>query len=158
MSAEAPAARARRSVLEAPWFRLAARAVLALLALWLVHIASDRYIVFVKNYLITLGRMDLGSWLLWVGSLAAAGLVFGLAAWFPFTALRYLWSRLLLAALAFLPLAHFWLVVLYLARHHVVSGWLTTDWFWDVASQTALAVLGGVAIASGFRAKVNAAS
>ncbi len=69
-----------------------------------------------------------------------------------------LWSRLLLAALALLPLAHFWLVVFYLARHHVVSGWLATDWFWDVASQTALAVLGGVAIASGFRAKVNVAS
>jgi hypothetical protein len=158
MSAEAPPARARRSVLEVPWFRLAARAVLALLALWLVNIASNRYVLLQKNYLSTLGRMDLGSWLLWVGSLAAAGLVFGLAAWFPFTALRYLWSRLLLAALALLPLAHFWLVVLYLARHHVVSGWLTTDWFWDVASQTALAVLGGVAIASGFRAKVNVAS
>jgi hypothetical protein len=158
MSAEAPAARPRRSVLEASWFRLAARAVLALLALWLVNIASNRYVLFEKNYLSTLGRMDLGSWLLWVGSLAAAGLVFGLAAWFPFTALRYLWSRLLLAALALLPLAHFWLVVFYLARHHVVSGWLATDWFWDVASQTALAVLGGVAIASGFRAKVNVAS
>lgn len=156
MSEAIPAARPRRSVLEAPWFKLAARAVLALLALWLVHIASDRYVVLIKNYLITLGRMDLGSWLLWVGSLAAAGLVFGLAAWFPFTALRYLWSRLLLAALAFLPLVHFWLVMFYLAPRHPVSGWLTTNWFWDVGSQTALAVLGGVAIASGFRAKVNA--
>jgi hypothetical protein len=96
--------------------------------------------------------MDLELWLLWVGSLAAAGLVFGLAAWFPFTRVRYLWSRLLLAALAVLPLAHFWLIEFYLARHHVVSGWLATNWFWDVASQTALAVLGGVA-ASGFRAK-----
>jgi hypothetical protein len=143
----------RRGVLGAPWFRLVVRAILVLLALWLVHIASDRYVVFRKNYVSAFGRMDLELWLLWVGSLAAAGLVFGLAAWFPFTRVRYLWSRLLLAALAFLPLAHFWLIEFYLARHHVVSGWLTTNWFWDVASQTALAVLGGVAVASGFRAK-----
>ena len=141
----------RRSFLEAPWFRLAARAVLALLALWLVHLGSDRYVLFTKDYLSALGVMDLGSWLLWVGSYAGAGLVFGLAAWLPFTSVRYLWSRLLLAAVAFLPLAHFWLVVFYLARRHPVGGWLATDWFWDVASQTALAVLGGVAVASGFR-------
>jgi len=148
-----PAAGPRRSVLDAPWFRLVMRAALALLALWLVHFASDRYVLFEKNYLSTLGRMDLASWLLWVGSLATAGFVFALAAWFPFTALRYMWSRLLLAALAFLPLAHFWLVLFYLARRHPVGGWLARDWFWDVASQTALAVLGGVAVASGFRAK-----
>jgi hypothetical protein len=155
MSEAIPAARPRRSVLEAPWFKLAARAVLALLALWLVHIASDRYIVFFRDFASKF-RMDLGMWLLWTGSLAAAGLLFGLAAWFPFTTLRYLWSRLLLAALAFLPLVHFGVVMFYLAPRHPVSGWLTTNWFWDVGSQTALAVLGGVAIASGFRAKVNA--
>jgi len=129
--------------------------VLALLALWLVHIASDRYIVFFRDFASKF-RMDLGMWLLWTGSLAAAGLLFGLAAWFPLTTLRYLWSRLLLAALAFLPLVHFWVVMFYLAPRNPVSGWLTTNWFWDVGSQTALAVLGGVAIASGFRAKVNA--
>jgi hypothetical protein len=154
MSAQAiPTARPRRSALEAPWLRLTVRVLLALMALWLVNFASNQYVLFHKNYVSTLGRMDLGSWLLWVGSLAAAGLVFGLAAWFPFTSVRYLGSRLLLGALAFLPLAYFWLVAFYLARRHPVGGWLSTDWFWDVASQTALAVLGGVAVASGFTAK-----
>jgi hypothetical protein len=80
-------------------------------------------------------------------------LLFGLAAWFPFAAVRYRWSRLLLAALAFLPLAHFWLVYGYLVNDHVVSGWMLKDWYWDFGSQTALAVLTGVAVASGFSAK-----
>ncbi|HEX9124696.1 MAG TPA: hypothetical protein VF984_15275 [Actinomycetota bacterium] len=91
-----------------------------------------------------------------MGSAVGAGLLFGLAAWFPFTHVRYLWTRLLLAALALLPVAHFWLVWGYLLpRRHEMRGWLMTSWFCDVGAQTALAVLGGVAVASGFRAKMS---
>jgi hypothetical protein len=129
------------------------RLVLALLALWLVHVSMDRYSVFHLRYIRTFGHADMSLWLLWVSTAAAAGFVFGAAAWFPFGPVRYRWNRLLLAVLAFLPLAHFWFVLGYLIRHEVVSGWMGRDWFWDFGSQTTLAVLGGVAVASGFDAK-----
>jgi hypothetical protein len=130
------------------------RVVLAVVALWLLHVAVDRYGIFHIRYVRTFGAtVDMWSWLLWTGTAAVAGFVFGIAAWFPFAAVRYRWSRLMLAAIVVLPLAHFWVVLGYLARRHPVGGWLAHDWFWDFASQTALALLVGVAVASGFVAK-----
>jgi hypothetical protein len=86
-------------------------------------------------------------------SAAGAGLLFGLATWFPFTRVRYAWSRLLLAAVAFAPIAQFWWVFIYqLQRHGEAGGWLyRADWLMDLETQFALATLAAVAIASGFR-------
>jgi hypothetical protein len=154
MAADAvPASSSRTTLSEAWWFRLAIRTILGLLALWALYFADRRYDVFHNAYL-NWFRMDVWLWLSWIGLAVAAGVLFGLAAWLPFTRVRYLWSRLLLAALAFVPLAHFWLVWGYLLpRRHELSGWLVTSWFWGYATQSVLAALGGVAIASGFRAK-----
>jgi hypothetical protein len=154
MAADAvPASPSRRGLSEVWWFRLVVRTILALLALWAVYFAERRHRVFVQDpawYL----RMDVWLWLSWIGSSAAAGLLFALAAWLPFARVRYLWSRLLLAALAALPLAHFWLIWGYLLpRGHDVPGWLGTGWFWGHGTQYVLAALVGVAIASGFVAK-----
>ena len=44
-------------------------------------------------------------WLSWLGATVAAGLLFGLATWLPFTGVRFLPSRLLLAVAALLPIA-----------------------------------------------------
>lgn len=146
-----PASPSRTRLSDAWWFRLIVRTILALLALWAVYYADHRWGAFQQDYL-TRYRMDVWLWLSWMGCSAAAGLLFGLAARLPFTRVRYLWSRLLLVALAAVPVAHFWLVFGgHLGNH--VSGWLGTDWFWGSGSQSALAVLVGVAIASGFVAK-----
>lgn len=158
MAADAvPASPSRTRFSQAWWFRFAVRTILALLSLWALYFADRRYDVFAQDYR-AMFRMDVWLWLSWVGSLTAAGLLFGLAAWLPFTRVRYLWSRLLLAALALVPVAHFWLVWGYLIPRGLVGGWLATDWFWGQGAQSALAVLGGVAIASGFRAKGSEAA
>jgi len=148
-----PASSSRTMLPGAWWFRLLVRTILALLALWALYFAERRYNVFRLDYLSSY-RMDIWLWLSWIGLAVATGILFGLAAWLPFTGVRYLWSRLLLAALAFVPIAQFWLVFLYLLpRRHEVSGWLVKDWFLGLGAQFTLAALGGVAIASGFRAK-----
>jgi hypothetical protein len=132
------------------WFRFVVRAVLGVLALWLLVVANDRYEVFRIDFNANF-RMDAGKWLAWVAAAIGAGFVFGLATWLPFTRVRYSWSRLLLAALALTPLAQFWW--LYIREHRVEGGWLyRADWFLNLPGQSALAVLAGVAIASGFRA------
>jgi hypothetical protein len=97
--------------------------------------------------------MNVWKWLTWLAPAAAAGLLFGLAAWLPFAKIRYLWSRLLLAAIALAPLAQFWWVYIFqFGRNNFPGGLISRHvWFSDWVSQTALAVLVGVAIASGFR-------
>lgn len=65
-------------------------------------------------------------------------------------------DRLLLAALAVLPLAYFWWMFI---EGHRVPAWLDRPWFlrfMDVGPQTALAVLTGVALAPGFRRAASA--
>jgi len=154
MAADAvPASPSRTGLSEAWWFRLVVRTILALLALWAVYFADRRWGAFQQHYLLNY-RMDVWLWLSWIGCSAAAGLLFGLAAWLPFARVGYLWSQLLLAALAALPIAHLWLAFGYLLpRHHEVSGWLAKTWFMDTGPQSALTVLVGVAIPSGFVAK-----
>jgi hypothetical protein len=147
-----PASPSRTRLSDAWWFRLAVRTILALLALWAVYSAENRQGTFAK-YAARNFHMDFWLWLSWIGCAAAAGLLFGLAAWLPFTRVRYLWSRLLLAALAALPLADFWLGYNY---PRVVHGWLVPSWSWrffNPGPEFALAVLVGVAIASGLVAK-----
>jgi hypothetical protein len=84
---------------------------------------------------------------------ALGGLAFGLAGsmpW-PLTPIRYRWSRLLLAAVAAVPIA--WVTYVFgylLPRDHEVGGWVaqTARWFGPDAL-FGLAVLVGVAVASG---------
>ena len=150
----ASAVRARPTIAEEWWFRLIARAALALLALWVLAFAGDRQVAFENDW----GRtfdMDKGMWLAWIAPTIGTGFLFGLATWLPFAKVRYLWSRLLLAALALAPIAQFWW--LYVEDHAGKPGWwwawlYDADWFIDFHAQSALAVLAGVAIASGFRA------
>jgi hypothetical protein len=133
------------------WLRLVVRIVLALLALGGLAFATNRQDEFIRGFASTF-RYDVRLWLAWVGTAAAGGCLFGLAAWIPFTRVRYLWSRLLLAALPLLPLVQFWWVYIEQHGHQTAWEWLVrTGWLLDASSQTAVAVLVGVAIASGFR-------
>ena len=89
-----------------------------------------------------------------------AGVLFGLSAWMPFTAIRYRWSRLLLAAAFLTPIAQYWWVAFFqLQRNGQLSWWLYSEqWFYAPPTQSALAVLAGLSIASGLRPKVPSAS
>jgi hypothetical protein len=145
-----PASPSRRMWVGAWWLRLIVRTIIALLALWAIAFAADRYDVFLRDYG-TNFRFDTWLWLSWIGAAAGAGLLFGLAACLPFARVRFLPSRLLLAALALLPLAHFWWVFI---QGHGSGGWLARGYWFDGAqTQFALPALAGVAIASGFRTK-----
>jgi hypothetical protein len=128
------------------------RTALALLAFWALWFAQDRYGTF-RVRLSPFFTYDNSLWLLSVVSTIAAGLLFGLAAWLPFTRIRYLPSRLLLAAVALVPVAHFWWI--FLNQHGRPTGWLwRAYWFdWSAETQFVLAGFAGVALASGFRAK-----
>lgn len=150
-----PARASSDSIVEAWWFRFLVRIALALLALWMLSFASDRYAAFVRDRSANF-RYDDSLWLSWVGATVAAGFLFGLATLLPFVKVRYLPSRLLVAALALLPLAHFW----WLFQGDVGSGgWLARFyWFDGVHPQSVLAALAGVAIASGFRPRHQLAS
>jgi hypothetical protein len=139
------------SIIQALWFRFFVRTALALLALAALSVAADRYEAFGLDAAANF-RFDDWLWLSWIGATVTAGLLFGLAAWLPFTRFRYEWSRLLLAALPLAPIVQFWWVWLY--HHGAAGGWLVrADWLTDATSQSVLAALAGVAIASGFRAK-----
>ena len=73
----------------------------------------------------------------------------------PFAKVRHLWSRLLLAILALAPIAQYWWVFIFqFQQRGEVGDWLTrATWLLDHQSQMALAVLAGVAVASGFTAR-----
>ena len=148
----ASAVRARPTIAEEWWFRLIARAALAVLALWVLAFAGDRLVAFETDWRFAFD-MDRGMWLAWIAPTIGTGFLFGLATWLPFAKVRYLWSRLLLAALALAPIAQFWW--LYLEGHAAELRWrwlFHADWFVDFPAQSVLAGLAGVAIASGFRA------
>ena len=118
------------------------------LALWALAFAGDRYEAYLRDSQAEF-RIDTWLWFSWIGAAVAGGLLFGLATWLPFTSVRFLWSRLLLAAVAFVPIAQFWWVWIYqLQRQGEVPHWVyRADWFFAAPAQTALAVLPGVAIA-----------
>ena len=144
-----PAHVARDSIVRPWWFRFLVRTALAVLGFWMLSFAADRYAAFA----LTASRSfqyDNPLWLSWLGATVAAGLLFGLATWLPFTGVRFLPSRLLLVVAALLPIAQFWWVVV---QGHGTGGWLgRAYWFDGVQTQFVLAALAGVAIASGFRA------
>ena len=68
----------------------------------------------------------------------------------------YLSSRLLLAAVALVPVAHFWWI--FFNHHGNPSGWLWRAYWFDMSSETQFVLAGfaGVALASGFRTKGQA--
>lgn len=145
-----PAQASGGRVVEAWWFGFLVRSTLALLALWTLSFAADRYRVFGLDASANF-RYDTSLWLTWAGAMVAAGFLFGLATWLPFVKVRFLPSRLLLAALTLLPIAHVWWVFI---QGHGSGGWLARAYWFDGAPiQFVSPALAGVAIASGFRAK-----
>jgi hypothetical protein len=145
-----PARASSDSIIEAWWVRFVVRTALALLAFGALWFAADRFEAFLldgaENF-----RYDDSLLLSWAGATVAAGLLFGLATWLPFAKFRFLPSRLLLAAVALLPLAHFWWIF---NEGHRSGGWLGRFyWFDQGATKFVMAAFAGVAIASGFRAK-----
>jgi hypothetical protein len=146
-AASAPSA--RRAIIDRWWFRVVLRGGLALLALGALAYANDRYVEFRNDVGADL-RIDAGVWYAWMAATIGAGFLFGLATWLPFAKVRCLWSRLLLAALALAPIAQIWWLLI--QGHRAEGGWLTrAEWLVDMPAQSALAVLAGVAMASGFR-------
>ena len=148
-----PARASDGSIIQALWFRFFVRVALALLAFAVLSVAADRYQAFALDAAMNF-RFDDWLWISWIGATVTAGLLFGLATWLPFTRIRYAWSRLLLAALPLAPIVQVWWVRYQLERNGMADGWLVrADWLTDVTSQSVLAALAGVAIASGLRAK-----
>ena len=138
------------SIIQARWFRFFVRTALALLAFAALSVAENRYEAFGLDAAAT-SRFDDWLWLSWIGATVTAGLLFGLATWLPVTRIRYAWSRLLLAALSLAPIVQFWWVAI---DGHASGGWLGRFyWFDDLSIQFVMALLAGVAIASGFRTK-----
>jgi hypothetical protein len=138
------------SIIEAWWFRFVVRTALAMLAFGALWFAADRFRAFLLDGAEN-RRYDDSLLLSWAGAAVAAGLLFGLATWLPFSKIRFLPSRLLLAAVALLPLAHFWWI--YNVSHADYGGWLERFyWFDQGATQFVMAAFAGVAIASGFQA------
>ena len=142
--------RASRNSTEGNWWglRVLLRAAMALVAFVLLLLADDRekaWVFSTHN-----GGLDNALWFAWVGLAVAAGIAFGLATWLPFTKLRYLSSRLLLAALALLPPLHFWWVFIRPGHEGPFGSITVVDEF---QIQYVCAALAGVAIASGFRTR-----
>ena len=139
------------SILEAWWFRVVVRAVLAVLAFLMLRLSADQLRTLSLGHAVDL-RFDTSLWLESIGSTVAAGILFGLATWLSFTKVRLLPSRFLLAAAALLPVAHFWWS--FIDGHGNPSGWLGANyWFDNFQSQYVFAALAGVAIASVFGTK-----
>jgi hypothetical protein len=144
---------AKTSVAGRPWLSFLIRGALAILALWLLHYAFSRELAWYNAHLAPFNKWDMGPWTYWLGMAALAGLAFGLAGsmpW-PLTPIRYRLSRLLLAAVAAVPIA--WVTYVFgylLPRNNEVGGWegQTARWFGPDAL-FGLAVLVGVAVASG---------
>ena len=151
----APASTSSDSVMRTWWFGFLVRAALALLAFWSLWFAQGRYVSFRQGESPFLGHDD-SLWHLSILATIVAGLPFGLAAWLPFTRIRYLPSRLLLAAVALVPVVHFsWII---LDQHVDSASWLWRAYWFDFSfeMQFVLAGFAGVALASGFRAKDQA--
>jgi hypothetical protein len=141
-----PARASSTSIAEAWWFRFLVRAVLVVLAFLMLRLAADQLRTLSLGRSVSL-QLDTTLWLESIGSTVAAGLLFGLATWLPFTSVRLLPSRLVLAVVALLPVAHFWWG--FVEGHATPGGWLgSVYWFDNVQSQFAFAGLAGVAIAS----------
>ncbi len=143
-----PARASSTSIGEAWWFRLVVRTVLVLLAFAMLRLAANQLRTLSLGRSVSM-QLDTTLWLESIGSTVVAGVLFGLASWLPFAKVHLLPSRLLLAAVALLPVAHFWWG--FVEGHATPGGWLgPVYWFDNVQSQFVFAGLAGVAIASVF--------
>jgi hypothetical protein len=151
-----PAPASSESMIQTWWFGFLVRTGLVLLAFWALWFAQDRYGAFRVRLIRPFSGFDSSLWLVSVVATVVAGLLFGLAAWVPFTRIRYLSSRLLLAALALVPVAHFWWI--FFNYHGSPTGWLGRAYWFDMSAETQFVLAGfaGVALASGLRAKDQA--
>jgi hypothetical protein len=147
----APPRTSTGSILQALWFRLVIRTILVLLAAWSLWLAQDWLQEFAGRRSANLSGTPSTWWFMSVGATVMAGLLFGLATWLPFTRVRYLPSRLILAAAALAPVARFWM--LFLVRNQHGTGWLWQIHWFDYLEPQVCAALAGVAIASGFRSR-----
>jgi len=119
----------------------------------MLRFGVDRFEVFVRQAASDFNYDD-SLWLAWLGATIAAGFLFGLAIWLPFTSVRFLPSRLLLAVVLLLPIARFWWNFL---QGHGGGSWLAKGyWFDGMPVQWVLAAFAGIAIASGFRSRLPA--
>jgi hypothetical protein len=130
------------------WLHVLARTAIALLAFLLLSLGEARLMAWLQSS--SNGRLDNSLWYAWLGWTVGAGVLFGSATWLPFTKLRYLPSRLLLALLASLPVVHYWWAFLFRVRSSA-GLILQVRWFDAFQIQFVCAALAGVAIASGFR-------
>jgi hypothetical protein len=132
------------------WAVRAAFVVLAFGALWLSGIEDERF----RRTTAAAFRFDLRQWSATVTPLILAGASFAVAARYPFPRPRFAWGRLILAAIAIVPVVH--LGFLMWAPQFTVH-WptilITPRWFEDGSIPTACAVLAGVAIGCGFGAR-----
>jgi len=83
-----PAQAPSGSMIQTWWFSFLARTGLVLLAFWALWFAQDRYGAF-RVRLSPFFTYNNMLWLLSVAATVVAGLLFGLAAWLPFTRIRY---------------------------------------------------------------------
>lgn len=102
-----PARASGDSIVEERWFRFLVRAAIAVLAFGALWLGADRYRAFFLLRAATL-RSDDALWFSWVAATIVGGLLFGLATWLPIARIRFLPSRLALATVALVPLAHAW--------------------------------------------------
>ena len=136
------------------------RALLALLAVVLVWAGNRQLFIWMLNQKAT-WQMSVPGWLAWVGLLVLAGFVLGLAAG-PRRTWRYRFSTAFaVGIIPFLMLVHvslYWFVVL---QHKVQVPLISKGWFMDHTAwytlhwevELAVAMMLGVAISAGFRAR-----
>jgi hypothetical protein len=98
-------------------------------------------------------------WLAALAIVVLAGVMFAMAARFPFPRSRFAWGRLVVALLMLVPSIHFTLIVSgWIARPTWwFPSWLYGSWWFDTSTiAEASALLAGVAIGCGFGARREA--
>jgi hypothetical protein len=131
------------------------RLILVVAALALLWLAQHRLDTWQMRYSSDF-KSHLDLWLEWVGLAVSSGLAFGLAAWLPEGRFSYRWTRvLLLGVVPFALLGHVALLFEFLLnRRSELPGLLNHMYFYfAIGPQFALAIMLGVAVASGLAPK-----
>jgi hypothetical protein len=127
------------------WFRFFVRTALVLLAFVMLMVADHRFFVFLLDRS-AMFASNVWLWLAWAVATVIAGALFGLGAGLPFARIRFLPSRLVLAAITLVPVVHFWLAF-------GIAAWNSFFWFDRGGTQFTIAAFAGVAIASSLGAR-----
>lgn len=145
-----------RSTSKSPLFRVAIRVALVALAFAALWFAQDRLMTFRQEVSATF-HWNNALWITYGVALILGGFAFGVAVWMPFSKLHYMPSRIAFAGIASIPFLHTSLVLIEIQTGHLRAEpqWLSVPrWFDDPATIATSTALVGVAIASGFRAKL----